>query len=78
MEGVDDYLQTCEEQGVEPDVPFKGSFNVRVSSVLHRQATEYARDHNMNLNSITKEALTEYLSTHVRGAMSRKSATGEG
>ncbi|WP_141742783.1 toxin-antitoxin system HicB family antitoxin, partial [Oligella sp. HMSC05A10] len=28
----------CGELGKKPDVPFKGTFNVRISPVLHRQA----------------------------------------
>jgi len=35
---IDDYLALCEEKGIEPDKPFKGSFNVRIGSQLHRQA----------------------------------------
>ncbi len=30
-EAVDDYLETCKQQGREPEQPFKRSFNVRVS-----------------------------------------------
>lgn len=29
QEAVDDYLHLCEEQGRSPDVPLKGSFNIR-------------------------------------------------
>ena len=36
-EAVDDYLQTCKEQGKEPEQPFKGSFNIRVGSGLHKR-----------------------------------------
>lgn len=35
---VDDYLETCASLGKEPDKPFKGLFNVRVSPNLHRAA----------------------------------------
>ena len=38
-EAVDDYLQTCKEQGKELEHPFKGSFNVRVGSRLHQRIT---------------------------------------
>jgi predicted HicB family RNase H-like nuclease len=33
---VDDYITFCKEQGVKPDKPFKGSFNVRVKPALHQ------------------------------------------
>lgn len=28
---VDDYLETCKAEGKEPEVAFKGSFNIRLS-----------------------------------------------
>ena len=32
---VDEYLEWCEEDGVEPRKPFPGKFNVRLGSELH-------------------------------------------
>lgn len=64
-ESVEDYIQTCKEQEIAPERPFKGSFNVRVGNRLHRKIMEYAISHNSNLNTITKAALEEYIQTHV-------------
>jgi predicted HicB family RNase H-like nuclease len=61
-EAVDDYLLTCEQEGKEPNVPYKGSFNVRVSPELHQKAARYAEEHDMSLNAVVQEALTLYLS----------------
>ncbi|MEN8236477.1 MAG: type II toxin-antitoxin system HicB family antitoxin [Pseudomonadota bacterium] len=58
---VDDYLEFCEEQGTEPEKAFKGSFNIRVGSDLHREATLYAQSHEMNLNILAKKALQAYI-----------------
>lgn len=60
-EAVDDYLATCEELGDEPDVPLKGSFNVRIGPDLHRDVALYARLHRMNLNDVIVRALDEKL-----------------
>ena len=60
-EAVDDYLQLCTDEKKEPDIPFKGSFNVRVGSDLHRRAALIARNHNTNLNNIVVDALEKYL-----------------
>ena len=38
QEAVDDYLELCEAEGRKPDVPLKGSFNVRPGRDLHRRA----------------------------------------
>ncbi|MCC8196462.1 MAG: type II toxin-antitoxin system HicB family antitoxin [Ruminococcus sp.] len=58
---VDDYLALCEEQGVEPEKAYKGSFNVRISPELHRNAAIYAAAHNMSLNSFVETAVNHEL-----------------
>ncbi len=63
-ESVEDYLQTCAELNLHPEKPFKGSFNIRVGDKLHRKAMEYAWHHGTNLNTVAKEALTEYFESH--------------
>ena len=35
---VDDYLELCAAEGVEPEKAYKGSFNVRISPELHKKA----------------------------------------
>ncbi|MEW6186622.1 MAG: type II toxin-antitoxin system HicB family antitoxin [Thermodesulfobacteriota bacterium] len=61
-EAVDDYLTFCKEEKKEPEIPFKGSFNVRTGPDLHRRAMLFARSKGMNLNSIISDALEKYLS----------------
>ncbi len=58
---VDDYLALCEDQGVEPEKAYKGSFNVRISPELHRSAAVYAAAHNMSLNSFVETAVNHEL-----------------
>jgi predicted HicB family RNase H-like nuclease len=58
---VDDYLAACEEAGKQPDKPFKGSFNVRVSPDLHRQAAMAAADVGVSLNAFVEKAITKAL-----------------
>lgn len=62
-EAVDDYLKLCEDEGKEPETPFKGSFNVRTGTDLHRRAMLFAKSKGTNLNSIITDALEKYLST---------------
>ena len=42
QEAVDDYLDMCSEQGVEPEKVYRGSFNIRISPDLHRKISLYA------------------------------------
>lgn len=60
-EAVDDYLALCVEEGRKPDVPLKGSFNVRPGRDLHRRAVLHAKRHGVNLNTVVSDALRSYL-----------------
>jgi predicted HicB family RNase H-like nuclease len=46
-----------------PNIPFKGSFNVRLPQELHHKAALYAEEHDLKLNAVVQEALQEFL-TH--------------
>lgn len=54
---VDDYLAFCDERGKEPNKPFKGTFNGRTGSELHR-AAEIASG-NQSLNAFVCDAIIE-------------------
>ena len=59
---VDDYLSLCETEGVKPEVPYKGSLNVRFKNKdNHRRAAIYAIKHEQSLNSFIEEAVEEKL-----------------
>jgi predicted HicB family RNase H-like nuclease len=60
-DAVDEYLAFCEKRGKQPNKPFKGSFNVRVSPDLHQRAARFAEEHEMKLNAVVQDALSEYL-----------------
>lgn len=60
-EAVDDYLSLCEEEGQKPEQSFKGSFNIRPGSDLHRQASLYAKEKGLSLNDLVKEAIKTYI-----------------
>ncbi len=61
-EAVDDYLELCAKEKRKPEKPFKGSFNVRTGSDLHRKAALFAKAKGINLNKVVTEALEKYLS----------------
>ncbi len=56
-EAVDDYLATCKELGKEPNKTYKGTFNVRISTDLHKAAAVFASIHNISLNDFVKTAI---------------------
>ena len=57
IEAIEDYLKTCLEVGKMPDKTYKGSFNVRIPSDLHKQAAIFASIKNITLNDFVRYAL---------------------
>ena len=60
---VDDYLDTCRSVGKDPQRPFRGLFNVRVSPALHRAAALRAVSDNVALNDVVVRALDAFLNS---------------
>ncbi|MDE7476889.1 MAG: type II toxin-antitoxin system HicB family antitoxin [Lachnospiraceae bacterium] len=54
---IDTYLEDCEERNIEPEQPYKGTFNVRISPELHRNLAVYAIEHGKSLNAVVEEAI---------------------
>ena len=61
-DSVNEYLETCEEIGKDPDKPYSGTFNVRVSTELHRQIAQKAYKEDRSLNAAVSDALESYVS----------------
>ncbi len=59
QEAVDSYLDDCNENNREPEKPFKGSFNVRISPKLHYKAALLAQEEQMSLNSFVEESIRD-------------------
>lgn len=60
-EAVDAYLQHCEDKEISPEKPCSGTFNVRVGTQLHQDATKLAYRHNISLNEVVVHALENFL-----------------
>ena len=64
---VDEYLEDCAEEGIEPEKPYKGTFNVRIEPELHRECAHYAAEHGTTLNGVVRMALMQYV--HADGSI---------
>jgi len=71
-EAVDDYILTCKQQGREPEKVFKGSFNVRVGSQLHRDIALNALDKGVTLNKYIVDVIEKELGADKRWSKRRK------
>jgi len=64
---VDDYLEFCAEEGVEPDKAYSGTFNVRVGPEIHRQLALAAMRSGATLNDTVKRILENWLQSCPEG-----------
>lgn len=53
----DDYLDLCSKYEKESEKSFKGSFNIRISSELHRKAFRKSQREGISLNQLVQKAL---------------------
>jgi len=56
-ESVDFYLSCCLDEGKEPDRPYSGRFNIRISPEVHRCLAILAQSRGQSLNEVVSAAL---------------------
>ena len=66
---IDNYINLCAQIGKEPEKEFSGSFNVRTTPALHKEASEYAAENGITLNQVVSKAIEVFLgNNHLRRA----------
>lgn len=58
---VDQHIADCEKEGKLAEKSYKGVFNVRISSTLHKKASHAAIKKGITLNQLIKQALEREL-----------------
>jgi len=58
-ESVEDYLETCRLQKIKPEIPFKGSLNIRLGSELHRLVAIAAEQKHSTINKFIVQTLNQ-------------------
>ena len=61
QESVDFYLEMCQKDGVSPQKPYSGRFNVRLTPEMHMRIAEKAAQERVSLNQWVAEALRKEL-----------------
>ena len=61
---VDDYLECCSENNIEPEKTYKGSLNVRFSPETHRKATLIAFSEHISLNQFIENSVREKIESY--------------
>ena len=62
-DSVDDYLAWCAERGEDPDKPYSGKFNIRISPDLHAKAAVNAQARGESLNDFVTKAIEDEIET---------------
>lgn len=62
-ESVDDYVSWCEEEGIPPEKPYSGKFNLRLSPELHRELAIAAKRLDTSINAFVERAIQDELRT---------------
>jgi predicted HicB family RNase H-like nuclease len=60
-ESVEDYISWCEEEGVSPEKPYSGKFNLRLSPELHKEVAITARKMKVSINKFVEKAVIDEL-----------------
>ncbi|MCR4990104.1 MAG: type II toxin-antitoxin system HicB family antitoxin [Lachnospiraceae bacterium] len=58
---VDDYLDWCKKDGVEPEKPFSGKLNLRLKPNMHQRAAIKAKTMGISLNKFIEKAIEDEL-----------------
>ncbi len=58
---VDDYLEWCKKDGVDPEKPYSGRFNVRLKPNTHQRAAIKAKAMGISLNGFIEKAVEDEL-----------------
>ena len=60
-DSVDDYIDWCKEEGVEPEKPYSGKFVLRFSPELHQKAVFGAAELGLSLNGFVEKSVRDEL-----------------
>lgn len=58
---VDDYLDWCKQEGIEPERLYSGKFIVRIQPELHKKAAIAAKKLGMSLNAFIEKSTEDEL-----------------
>lgn len=62
-EAVEDYLEYCKEEGIEPHKSYSGSLNIRISPEIHSKIAILAKQAGMSINAFVKSAVEKQIAT---------------
>jgi len=77
QETIDDYLQYCEEKGIQPEKSYSGNFIVRATPELHAKLSKLAEKDETSLNQLVIQILENVDCLEMVSAVEKKPDTGK-
>lgn len=62
-EAVDDYLEYCKAEDIEPHKSYSGSLNIRITPEIHSRIATLAKQTGVSINAFIKKALENQIAT---------------
>ena len=62
QDSITDYIEWCTEDGVEPEKPYSGKFNLRISPELHKEIAISAKLLKLSINRFVEKAIKDEIS----------------
>jgi len=56
-DGIDNYLEMCEQHGWKPAKPYSGTINVRLTPEIHVRTAQRSAELGISINAFIKETL---------------------
>ncbi|TDI71835.1 MAG: type II toxin-antitoxin system HicB family antitoxin [Bacteroidetes bacterium] len=60
-EAIEDYIDICSKIGKNPHRSYKGSFNIRIKSGLHKKAAFRSVELGISLNQLVEKAISNFI-----------------
>ena len=61
IEAVEDYLDTCKRNNINPKTSFLGRIEIDITPEIHKQIALLASEYDMSLNQVVATALKGYI-----------------
>ncbi len=59
QDSINDYLEWCIEDGVEPEKPYSGKFNLRISPELYKEVAITVKTMELSINRFVEKAIKD-------------------
>ena len=58
---IESYLERCQKKGIEPELPYNGILNIRISSDVHVKMALYAERQGKSIDSFVSDLIEKRL-----------------